>query len=85
MWAAERQNLAAWLRSLADLIESDELAVEPVAATVILSGHAADEILHMGYGVNHRYFEDASAALASVAKLPPAERALGQIYPRDRE
>lgn len=74
-WAAQRQNLAAWLRSLADLIDSDGLACEPIAATVILSGHAGDEVLHMGYGAEHRYFNDAAAAMVKVASLPPEKRA----------
>lgn len=81
-WAAQRQNLSAWLRSLADLVDSDGLVTEPVAATVILSGHAADEVLHMGYGTNHKYFNDAAAALTKVASLPPAARSGDHKHPR---
>lgn len=81
-WAAQRQNLAAWLRSMADLVESDGLSCEPIAATVILSGHSGDEVLHMGYGTKHRYFNDASAAMAKVANLPPEKRAGETYHPR---
>ena len=83
-WAVQRQHLSAWLRSLADLVDSDGLATEPIAATVILSGHAGDEVMHMGYGTNHQYFNDAAAALARVAGLPPAERSGDHSHPRPK-
>ena len=81
-WSAQRQNLSVWLRSLADLVDSDGLVTEPIAATVILSGPAGDEVMHMGYGTNHQYFNDAAAALARVASLPPAERSGDHSHPR---
>jgi hypothetical protein len=83
-WAAQRQDLAAWLRSLADLVESDGLACEPIAATVILSGHSGDEILHMGYGAEHGYFNDAAVAMAKVASQPPEHRAGESHHPRSK-
>lgn len=81
-WAVQRRDLAAWLRSLADLVESDALACEPIAATVILSGNAGDEVLHMGYGTKHTYFKDAAEAMTRVASLPPEQRAGESHHPR---
>jgi len=81
-WSVQRRDLATWLRSLADLVESDALACEPIAATVVLSGHAADEVLHMGYGEKHSYFNDVASAVAKVAGLSPDRRAGESHHPR---
>lgn len=82
-WSGPRSDktLQPGCGPLADLVDSDGLACEPIAATVILSGNAGDEVLHMRYGAEHRYFNDAAAAMAKVASPPPEKRA-GDSHPQ---
>ena len=49
-YVIDRQHLAEWLREMADLIEADQVFVEPRAALVVLSGSTTSEALHMGFG-----------------------------------
>ncbi|ALN21816.1 MULTISPECIES: hypothetical protein [Ectopseudomonas] len=49
---AERKKLADWLRSLAQHIEANEIEREPLAAMVVLSSAAGDEVLSVGYEGN---------------------------------
>lgn len=52
----ERTRLAEWFRAIADRIERNEVEREPLAAgrwplaaMIVLSSIAGDEVLHMGY------------------------------------
>ncbi|EPK2739263.1 hypothetical protein L4643_005822 [Pseudomonas aeruginosa] len=49
---AERKKLADWFRALAQHIEGNEIEREPLAATVVLSSAAGDEVLTVGYDGN---------------------------------
>lgn len=46
---AERKKLADWLRAIARHIEGNEVEREPLAALIVLSSTAGDEVLHVGY------------------------------------
>ena len=43
-----KSQLAWWLRELADLVEQDQLDVEPHAALLIFVGESGSELLHVG-------------------------------------
>ncbi|WP_061289924.1 hypothetical protein [Azotobacter vinelandii] len=45
----ERTRLAEWFRAIADRIEGNEVEREPLAAMIVLSSIAGDEVLHVGY------------------------------------
>ena len=45
----ERTRLAEWFRAIADRIERNEVEREPLAAMIVLSSVAGDEVLHVGY------------------------------------
>jgi hypothetical protein len=43
-----KSQLAWWLRELADLVENDQLEVEPHAALLMFVGDDKSELLHVG-------------------------------------
>ncbi len=43
-----KSQLAWWLRELADLVENDQLEVEPYAAMLMFIGDDNTELLHVG-------------------------------------
>lgn len=46
---AERKKLADWFRAIAQHIEGNEVEREPLAALIVLSSAAGDEVVHVGY------------------------------------
>lgn len=53
-----KSQLAWWLRDLADLVERDQLEVEPHAALLMFVGEENSELLHVG-GLNSKEKRDA--------------------------
>lgn len=49
---AKRNELADYLRKMADYLQRDDIESEPSAITVVLSGKAGDEVLWNGYANN---------------------------------
>ncbi|GGM25030.1 hypothetical protein ACFQDN_21680 [Pseudomonas asuensis] len=49
---AERKELADWFRALANHIEGNELEYPPLAALIVLSSAAGDEVVTNGYSKN---------------------------------
>ena len=47
-----RNELAAYLRQLADYIQGDDVESEPTALMIVLSGKAGDEVVWKGYADN---------------------------------
>jgi hypothetical protein len=53
-----KSQLAWWLRELADLVEKDQLEVEPHAALLMFVGEENSELLHVG-GLSSKEKRDA--------------------------
>lgn len=64
----KRARLAAYLRELADLIDADEVEVEPTAALVVISGPRTHEVVCCGYGDDAWGYEEASRVADFVAR-----------------
>lgn len=64
----KRSRLATYLRELADLIEADEVEIEPTAALVVISGPSAHEVVCCGYDDDDDGFQEAAAVAGYVAR-----------------
>ncbi|HGS4460690.1 TPA: hypothetical protein ACMDOB_000531 [Vibrio metschnikovii] len=61
-----KSQLAWWLRKLADLVENDQLEVEPHAALLMFVGNDKTELLHVG-GLSVQ--EKRSAIIQALGKI----------------
>ncbi|MBA6091195.1 hypothetical protein H4C81_20235 [Pseudomonas monteilii] len=66
---AERKKLADWFRSIAQHIEGNEVEREPLAAMIVLSSAAGDEVLHVGYAADAVSLRQPGIAASSWASL----------------
>ena len=78
---AERKKLADWFRSIAQHIEGNEVEREPLAAMIVLSSAAGDEVLHIGYADKAVSLREAGSAASSWAHLNYQRRG-GNFYDR---
>lgn len=86
---AERKRLADWFRSLAMHIERDEIEHQPLAAMIVLSSAAGDEVLSIGYqqdGVTRQEVSRVQAASAAYRFVTtPFPRRGGNFFERKKE
>lgn len=78
---AERKRLAAWFRDVARHIECNEVEREPLAAMIVLSSAAGDEVLHAGYSTAATSLVQAGNAARQWAHLTFQRRA-GNFFDR---
>lgn len=64
---AERKRLADWFRAIAQHIEGNEVEREPLAALMVLSSAAGDEVLHVGYQANQVSLSQAGIHASTLA------------------
>ncbi|GLO52541.1 hypothetical protein PPUN110474_39420 [Pseudomonas putida] len=80
---AERKRLADWFREIARHIEGNEVEREPLAAMIVLSSAAGDEVLHAGYSTDATSLVQAGNAARQWAHLTFQRRA-GNFFDRQR-
>lgn len=80
---AERKKLADWFRQVAQHIEGNEVEREPLAAMIVLSSEAGDEVLHAGYSTEATSLVQAGNAARQWAHLTFQRRA-GNFFDRER-
>lgn len=80
---AERKKLADWFREVARHIEGNEVEREPLAAMIVLSSAAGDEVLHAGYSTDATSLVQAGNAARQWAHLTFQRRA-GNFFHRLR-
>ncbi|WP_426807991.1 hypothetical protein ABOC32_16555 [Pseudomonas sp. WOUb67] len=80
---AERKKLADWFREVAQHIEGNEVERAPMAAMIVLSSAAGDEVLHAGYSTDATSLVQAGNAARQWAHLTFQRRA-GNFFDRQR-
>ena len=65
---SRRNELAAYLREMADHIERDEAICEPHAVLICLTGPTQHEVVHFGYHTDHEGFRGAISAMRAVVE-----------------
>ncbi|WP_313456327.1 hypothetical protein [Pseudomonas sp.] len=78
---AERKKLADWFRAIAQHIEGNEVEREPLAAMIVLSSSAGDEVLHMGYAADAVDIRQAGSAASRWSGLSYQRRG-GNFFDR---
>ena len=63
---SRRDELAAYLREIADHIERDEALCEPHAVLICLTGPTQHEVVHFGYHTDNEGFFGAVSAMRAV-------------------
>lgn len=63
---SRRDDLAAYLREMADHIERDDAVCEPHAVLICLTGPTQHEVVHFGYHTDHEGFHGAVSAMRAV-------------------
>ncbi|MCX2684056.1 hypothetical protein OO306_00655 [Pseudomonas sp. DCB_AW] len=78
---AERKRLADWFRAIAQHIEGNEVEHEPLAAMIVLSSAAGDEVLHVGYAADAVCIRQAGSAASRWSGLSYQRRG-GNFFDR---
>ena len=78
----KRNELAAYLRQIADWIQADDVECEPSALVCVLSGRAGDEVVWKGYQDNSDVSLKDAGRAANTQFSTPYKRRGGNFHDR---